>query len=112
MRTVKMLPALLTHLPTLRPRRATSIMPAIKEMEAPTSSSRARGNPCRLGKGVGDVGGGDQRHLGNLHSSVEPHVPCHEEADTVAEGKTSPFVEAALQGHQAVQMRDHQCVRE
>ncbi len=44
------LPALLTHLPTLKPRSATNIMAAIRNTEAPTSEAEFEAIHAARGK--------------------------------------------------------------
>src|ERR1700730_2225107 len=71
----------------------------------------AGGDPGSARRGVRDVGGCDQRDLGYLDGLHEPDVPCHQKSNSVAERQPGPFVEAALQGHQSIQVSHDESVR-
>ncbi len=56
--------------------------------------------------GVGEIVDGDQTGGGDVENHIEPEIPGDEEADAVVESQASPFIKAAFEGHQAIEMGD------
>jgi hypothetical protein len=47
----------------------------------------------------------------DVENHVEPEIPGDEEADAVVESQARPFIKAAFEGHQAIQMGDDERLR-
>jgi hypothetical protein len=70
------------------------------------------GHACGGGTdGVAEVVDGDQTRGGDVEDHVESEIPGHQEADAVVESQASPFIKAAFEGHQAIQMGDDERLR-
>ena len=49
--------------------------------------------------------------MGYLDGLQQPNVPCRKKSDSIAKPQPGPFVEAAFQRHQAIQVSDDESVR-
>ena len=63
--------------------------------------------PCGAGADeVGELGGDAVENLHGDDDAVDPEVPCGHESAEISEGGAGPDVEAAFEGHDAVEADD------
>ena len=70
------------------------------------------GHPRQRRYCIAQEGGCYETNNRDIQHDEEPQIPGDEKPDLIAEGETRPFVEAAFERHQAVEVSDDQCQRD
>ena len=111
MRTVRKLPVFVTHFPA-QTEAGDEHQEGDHRYGSHENDPAICSEDCGGGTGgVGDVVDSDQTDGGHVEDHVEPEIPGDQEADAVVECQAGPFIEAAFEGHEAVQMGDDKCLR-